>query len=64
MRKNSPFLLGALAGTCLTLLVAGPSTEFWMAAAKAAAKRRHLLAAQSARRRVRADPHRLRRKAR
>ena len=37
MRKNSSFFLGALAGTCLTLVVAGPSTEFWVAAAKAAA---------------------------
>ena len=36
MRKNSPFFLGALAGTCLTLLVAGPSSEFWVRAAKAA----------------------------
>ena len=36
MRKNSHFLLGALAGTCLTLLVAGPKPEFWVAAAKAA----------------------------
>jgi carboxyl-terminal processing protease len=36
MRKNSHFLLGALAGTCLTLLVAGPKPEFWIAAAKAA----------------------------
>ncbi len=37
MRKNSHFLLGALAGTCLTLLVAGPKPEFWIAAARAAA---------------------------
>jgi carboxyl-terminal processing protease len=36
MRKNSHFLVGALAGTCLTLLVAGPKPEFWLAAAKAA----------------------------
>ena len=36
MRKNSHFLVGALAGTCLTLLVAGPKPEFWVAAAKAA----------------------------
>jgi carboxyl-terminal processing protease len=36
MRKNSTFFLGALAGTCLTLLVAGPSSEFWGRAAKAA----------------------------
>jgi carboxyl-terminal processing protease len=36
MRKNSHFLLGALAGTCLTLFVAGPKPEFWIAAAKAA----------------------------
>jgi carboxyl-terminal processing protease len=36
MRKNSHFLVGALAGTCLTLLVAGPKPEFWIAAAKAA----------------------------
>jgi len=36
MRKNSTFFLGALAGTCLTHLVAGPSNEFWLRAAKAA----------------------------
>jgi carboxyl-terminal processing protease len=36
MRKNSTFFLGALAGTCLTLLVAGPSSDFWVRAAKAA----------------------------
>jgi carboxyl-terminal processing protease len=36
MRKNSTFFLGALAGTCLTLLVAGPSSEFWLRAAQAA----------------------------
>jgi carboxyl-terminal processing protease len=37
MRKNSLFFLGAVAGTCLTLLVTGPRDQFWMAAAKAAA---------------------------
>jgi carboxyl-terminal processing protease len=37
MRKNSLFFLGAVAGTCLTLLVTGPRDHFWMAAAKAAA---------------------------
>jgi carboxyl-terminal processing protease len=36
MRKNSTFFLGALAGTCLTLLVAGPSSQFWLRAAQAA----------------------------
>ena len=36
MRKNSSFIIGALTGTCLTLLVAGPSTQFWIAAARAA----------------------------
>ena len=36
MRKNSSFILGALAGTALTLLVAGPRSEFWVQAAKAA----------------------------
>jgi len=36
MRKNSSFILGALAGTALTLLVAGPKSEFWVQAAKAA----------------------------
>src|SRR5271169_4201403 len=36
MRKNSSFFIGALTGTCLTLLVAGPSSEFWIKAAKAA----------------------------
>ena len=36
MRKNSSFFLGALAGTCLTLVVAGPRTEFWVQAARAA----------------------------
>ena len=36
MRKNSSFILGALAGTCLTLLAAGPKSEFWVQAAKAA----------------------------
>jgi carboxyl-terminal processing protease len=37
MRKNSLFFLGAVAGTCLTLLVTGPRDQFWIAAAKAAA---------------------------
>src|SRR5882757_318555 len=37
MRKNSVFFLGAVAGTCLTLLVNGPRSESWIAAAKAAA---------------------------
>jgi carboxyl-terminal processing protease len=37
MRKNSVFFLGAVAGTCLTLLATGPRSEFWIAAAKAAA---------------------------
>ncbi len=37
MRKNSVFFLGALAGTCLTLLVSGPRSEFWINAARAAA---------------------------
>jgi carboxyl-terminal processing protease len=37
MRKNSLFFLGAVTGTCLTLLATGPSSEFWIAAAKAAA---------------------------
>jgi carboxyl-terminal processing protease len=37
MRKNSVFFLGALAGTCLTLLVSGPRSEFWVNAARAAA---------------------------
>ena len=36
MRKNSVFFLGAVTGTCLTLLVSGPSSDFWIAAAKAA----------------------------
>jgi carboxyl-terminal processing protease len=36
MRKNSVFFLGAMAGTCLTLLVSGPSNELLIAAAKAA----------------------------
>jgi carboxyl-terminal processing protease len=36
MRKNSAFFLGAVAGTCLTLAVSGPSSQFWIAAAKAA----------------------------
>jgi carboxyl-terminal processing protease len=36
MRKNSVFFLGAVAGTCLTLVVAGPRSEFWVAAARAA----------------------------
>jgi carboxyl-terminal processing protease len=35
MRKNSVFFLGAVAGTCLTLLVSGPRSEFWINAAKA-----------------------------
>ena len=37
MRKNSVFFLGAMAGTCLTLLVSGPRGELLIAAAKAAA---------------------------
>jgi carboxyl-terminal processing protease len=37
MRKNSLFFLGAVTGTCLTLLATGPKSEFWIAAAKAAA---------------------------
>ncbi len=37
MRKNSLFFLGAVAGTCLTLLVTGPRDQFWVAAARAAA---------------------------
>ncbi|MDR3483627.1 MAG: S41 family peptidase [Bradyrhizobium sp.] len=37
MRKNSLFFLGAVAGTCLTLLVTGPRDQFWIAAARAAA---------------------------
>jgi carboxyl-terminal processing protease len=36
MRKNSVFFLGAVTGTCLSLLVSGPSSDFWIAAAKAA----------------------------
>jgi carboxyl-terminal processing protease len=37
MRKSSVFFLGAVAGTCLTLLVSGPRGELLIAAAKAAA---------------------------
>ena len=37
MRKNSVFLIGALAGACLTALVTGPRGEALIAAAKAAA---------------------------
>jgi len=37
MRKNSIFFLGAVAGTCLTLLVSEPRGELLIAAAKAAA---------------------------
>ncbi len=37
MRKNSVFFLGAVAGTCLTLVATGPRSESWIAAAKAAA---------------------------
>jgi len=37
MRKNSVFFLGAVAGTCLTLVATGPRGESWIAAAKAAA---------------------------
>ena len=37
MRKNSVFFLGAVAGTCLTLLVSGPRGELLIAVAKAAA---------------------------
>jgi carboxyl-terminal processing protease len=36
MRKNSVFFLGAVAGTCLTLLATAPRSEFWIAAARAA----------------------------
>jgi carboxyl-terminal processing protease len=36
MRKNSVFYLGAVTGTCLTLLATGPRSDFWIAAAKAA----------------------------
>jgi carboxyl-terminal processing protease len=36
MRKNILFFLGAAAGTCLTLLVTGPESSQWIAAAKAA----------------------------
>ena len=36
MRKNSLFYLGAITGTCLTLLATGPRSDFWIAAAKAA----------------------------
>ena len=37
MRKNSLFFLGAVAGTCLTLLITGPRDQIWIAAARAAA---------------------------
>ena len=37
MRKNAVFFLGAVAGTCLTLLVTGPRGDLVVAAAKAAA---------------------------
>src|SRR6266436_9556224 len=37
MRKNFLFLCGALTGTCLTLLITGPQSAHWVAAAKAAA---------------------------
>jgi carboxyl-terminal processing protease len=37
MRKNSLFFLGAVAGTCLTLLLTGPRDQLWIAAARAAA---------------------------
>src|SRR6204780_130920 len=37
MRKNSLFFLGAVGGTCLTLLVTGPRDQLWIAAARAAA---------------------------
>ena len=37
MRKNSIFLLGTVAGVCLTLLVTAPQSAQWVAAAKAAA---------------------------
>jgi carboxyl-terminal processing protease len=36
MPKNSVFYLGAVTGTCLTLLATGPRSDFWIAAAKAA----------------------------
>jgi carboxyl-terminal processing protease len=37
MRKNALFFLGAVTGTCLTLLVSGPQGARWVAAARAAA---------------------------
>src|SRR5260370_7712368 len=37
MDKNSVFFPGAVAGSCLFLLVNGPRSESWIAAAKAAA---------------------------
>ena len=37
MRKNYLFLLGSVAGACLTLLVTGGGSEHWVARAKAAA---------------------------
>jgi carboxyl-terminal processing protease len=37
MRKNSVFFLGAVAGTCLTLLVSGPAKELLVTVARAAA---------------------------
>jgi carboxyl-terminal processing protease len=36
MRKNSVFFLGAVAGTCLTLIVSGPPKELLVTVAKAA----------------------------
>jgi len=38
MRKNVSFLLGTVAGACLTFLVTAPQGAHWVAAAKAAAR--------------------------
>ena len=38
MRKNYLFFIGAAAGACLTLLVTGPQSAHWVAAASAAAE--------------------------
>src|ERR1700761_3383733 len=38
MRKNYLFLLGTVAGVCLTLAVGGPLGQHWGAAAKAKAE--------------------------
>ena len=65
MRKNSLFFLGAVAGTCLTLLVTGPQgAAFGRRRQGGCQRRQYLFAAQSVRRGVRADQDRLRRKAR